>query len=50
MGQPITVSWEADPNFMGAFKANHLMTVLDHGVATELIATGLIIERKESLK
>ncbi|WAJ33920.1 FAD-dependent oxidoreductase [Arthrobacter sp. FX8] len=22
VGQPITVSWEADPNFMGAFKAN----------------------------
>ena len=22
IGQPITVSWEADPNFMGAFKAN----------------------------
>lgn len=22
VGQPITVSWESDPNFMGAFKAN----------------------------
>nr|WP_035751195.1 NAD(P)/FAD-dependent oxidoreductase [Arthrobacter sp. 35W] len=22
VGEPITVSWEADPNFMGAFKAN----------------------------
>jgi tryptophan 2-monooxygenase len=22
IGQPITVSWESDPNFMGAFKAN----------------------------
>ncbi|GAB3619965.1 NAD(P)/FAD-dependent oxidoreductase [Glutamicibacter endophyticus] len=22
VGQPVTVSWEADPNFMGAFKAN----------------------------
>lgn len=22
IGQPVTVSWEADPNFMGAFKAN----------------------------
>ena len=22
VGQPITVSWEAEPNFMGAFKAN----------------------------
>jgi lysine 2-monooxygenase len=22
IGEPITVSWEADPNFMGAFKAN----------------------------
>jgi len=22
IGQPLTVSWESDPNFMGAFKAN----------------------------
>ena len=45
MGEPITVSWEADPNYMGAFKNNlpghyrYQERLFGHFVQDELDAT-----------